>query len=183
MIAKRRYSPWGAIQSSKQVAEGIEFVGTASHGGFKLDRSRNAKMPAVFRRDGGRYEEDCEVDLVVLSFPELFTAEQVQAAHKSAKNWFADEYEKHFGVVIPLAESHQKREKAFRENTFDKFVVRSAWGDWHEKVPQGMVGTYAKCAKTGEEKYFLVTSDEYAKRDHSGFVIDPAVHQEVEPIV
>ena len=127
MIAK--YSPWGRIQSSKTIAEGIEFVSTASHGGVKLDRKNNAKMPVVFRRKNGWYEEDCEAALVIITFPEHFKQEVVDAAHKSAKNWYPDEYEKHFGVVIPLAESSTKSSRAFDAENHDKFVVTSAWGD------------------------------------------------------
>lgn len=182
-MTKVKYSPWGAIQHAKQVAEGIELVSTAGHGGFKLDRRRNAKMPEVFRRPGGWYEEDCEYALVVLIFPELFSEKEVEAAHKSAKNWFPDEYEKHFGVVIPLNESGKKRERAFKAETQDKFVVRAAWGDYHKNVPAGMVGVLAKCESTQEEKSFLVPGTEYAQRSPCGFVIDPAIHQEISSLL
>lgn len=181
-MTKVKYSPWGAIQHAKQIAEGIDLVSTASHGGFKLDRRRNAQMPEVFRRKGGWYEEDCEYALVVLIFPELFSEREVELSHKSAKNWFPDEYEKHFGVVIPLAESSHKRERAFKKETADKFVVCAAWGDYHQNVPKGMVGVLARCENTKEEKFFLVPGTEYAQRFDYGFVIDPAVHQEISSL-
>lgn len=53
-------SPWGAIQECSELAPGIWSVSTASHGGIKLDRNRQASMPADMKRPGGWYEEDCE---------------------------------------------------------------------------------------------------------------------------
>lgn len=175
-------SPWGRIQDIKSFGIGIDFVGTASHGGFKLDSKRNAQVPEPFRNKNGWYEEDCEAAFVIMSFPELFSDEQVKSAHRSAKNWYPERYERHFGVVIPLEESCEKRSIAFDEQNHGNFVVRSAWGDWHDNVPKGMVGVYAKCQKTGEEKYFLVGGEEYKDRNAHGFVIDLERHQEVDPI-
>lgn len=37
------YTPWGKADYEKVYAEGIVFYGTPSHGGFKLDRERNAR--------------------------------------------------------------------------------------------------------------------------------------------
>ena len=55
-----KYSPWGAIQSTHTLADGALFVTTAGHGGVKLDRRRNAAIPAPARSAGGWYEEDCQ---------------------------------------------------------------------------------------------------------------------------
>src|SRR3546814_13103769 len=53
-------TPWGMAQSSEIYADGVVFHSTASHGGIKLDRARNAAMPAMLRVASGWYEEDCE---------------------------------------------------------------------------------------------------------------------------
>ena len=52
-------TPWGEAQHVTHIQEGVWFASTASHGGIKLDRKRNAKIPAVARIEGGWYEEDC----------------------------------------------------------------------------------------------------------------------------
>src|SRR3546814_20289332 len=46
-------TPWGMAQSSEIYADGVVFHSTASHGGIKLDRARNAAMPAL-RSEGRR---------------------------------------------------------------------------------------------------------------------------------
>ncbi len=49
-------SPWGVIQDKRELAPGIWQVSTASHGGIKLSRERNAAMPDYMRNEGGWYE-------------------------------------------------------------------------------------------------------------------------------
>lgn len=173
-------SPWGSVQQSKEYAKGVTFVSTAGHGGFKLDRTHNAKIPLVFRNKGGWYEEDCEWAKVAITFPELFNEEMNALAHKTAKNWFPDEYEKHFNVVINTDASIVKRDRAFKIENYHNFVVKAAWGDWHNLVPQGMVVVLAIKESTGERKFFKIAKQEY---NNNGFVINPDIHQESNPIV
>ena len=66
-------TPWGMSQSASIYAEGIVFHSTAGHGGFKLDRTRNAGMNPALRLSGGWYEEDAEWALVAAGYPGLFT--------------------------------------------------------------------------------------------------------------
>ena len=81
-------SPWGPIEKVTEIATGIKFVSTLSHGGFHVSAERMTKMPDNLKdkrrfarhaeRDGeGWFEEDCEVYLVVLAFPEEFSDTQV----------------------------------------------------------------------------------------------------------
>ena len=88
-------TPWGTAQHVTQLADGVCFVSTASHGGFKLSAERNAKVPKAWREGSfggqglqGWYEEDCDVALVMLTFPELFEAEVTERARKSFGSWF-----------------------------------------------------------------------------------------------
>lgn len=177
------HSPWGWIQSVKEMSEGMWFVSTAGHGGIKLSRQLNAKMPKQFRREGGWYEEDCEVSLVVLAFPDRFTPVQVKDAEVSAKNWFPAAYESWTGTEIPLAESMTKRGDHFAKVNQDNWIVISALGSWHQKVPQGMVGGVATkggaTRGSAGERCFLIPEAEYAQRSPFGFVVDPARHEEV----
>jgi len=82
-----RYSPWGAVQTQRTIADGIVQVSTASHGGIHLSPSRVAKVKEKFPNFvpfSGKfewYEEDCDVAIVVATFPEYF-AESVAMANK-----------------------------------------------------------------------------------------------------
>lgn len=85
-------TPWGVADFVKVLAPGVVMVGTPSHGGIWLSRERCDAMPRELAgvvtfvesggpqapREGGRwYEEDCDVALVALAFPELFPREFV----------------------------------------------------------------------------------------------------------
>mgnify|MGYP003452830810 CR=1 FL=1 len=87
-------SPWGAIQTRREIAPGIVRVTTASHGGIWLAADRLAQMPSGFVRpsayhDGLEwFEEDCEAALVILAFPAAFPAESLVYAKAAAARWF-----------------------------------------------------------------------------------------------
>jgi hypothetical protein len=171
------HSPWGWIQSVTTIAEGIWFVDTAGHGGFKLSRKRQRQMPQALRLNGAWYEEDCEAFLVILGFPQCFKKEEVEQAHKSVKNWFPGLYEEWSGKVIPVEESFKKREKLFYETHKEDYIVISAFGDWKEGIPKGMVGVVATKGgiRNASQRYFLVSQEEY----HMDFVVDLSRHQEI----
>ena len=65
-------SPWGQVYERKQIAEGIEEVSTARHGGIILSESRAEAMPAHLSLNTLYYEEDEQHALVTLAFPEHF---------------------------------------------------------------------------------------------------------------
>ena len=81
-------SPWGTSEKVTEIAKGIKFVSTPSHGGFHVSAERMTRMPDNLKdkrrfgihaeRDGdGWFEEDFEVYLVVLAFPEECSDTQV----------------------------------------------------------------------------------------------------------
>jgi hypothetical protein len=181
MPQKAGRSPWGKIQTVKTISHGIWFVSTASHGGIKLSRKRQAEMPEEFRAKGAWYEEDCQYSLVILGFSEIFRENEVEIARRTAKNYYPDEYEQWSGQSVPVEESKIKKDRVFLEQTKDKFVVSAAWADWQAGVPTGMVGVLAHKTSTKEEKWFLVPSEEYAQRKGC-FVIQPN-HQEVSKFI
>lgn len=170
-------SPWGTIQHIETIAEGVAFVSTAGHGGIKLDRKRNAAMPAPLRIAGGWYEEDCEWALVVLGLPQHFTDKQRQDALQTVKDVFPTRYEDWTGETLPITESYEKCRRKFFEDNAEKLVAVSAFGSWHEKVPQGWVGIAA--VKGGvwvagvQTLWFLVPEAEYNLRNRFGYVVDP----------
>lgn len=72
-------TPWGPAQTVIKVARGITMYSTASHGGFHLSPSRNAKIPYEAKENtwcqqglNGWYEEDCDAEIVLKTFPEYF---------------------------------------------------------------------------------------------------------------
>lgn len=75
-------TPWGQSDGQRTYAPGIVFYETPSHGGFKLDEERNAKVPDKYRRKNGWYEEDWEYLKVVTTFPDLFEDRIVNLARK-----------------------------------------------------------------------------------------------------
>lgn len=93
-MSKITWTPWGVPDEQRELAEGIIFVGTPSHGGFWLDEERNALVPASWRKasfngqgEGGWYEEDCDWCLVALTFPGLFEATERAAARLTFQHW------------------------------------------------------------------------------------------------
>lgn len=99
MSGPRRYSetlpekemrtPWGDSQQSSRIAEGIINISTASHGGIRLSPERQAKVARLFPRfisfaGGAWYEEDCDVAVVAIVFPESFSDAVIRAAVNSA---------------------------------------------------------------------------------------------------
>jgi uncharacterized protein DUF7007 len=177
------HSPWGAVQHGEKLADEDFFVSTAGHGGIKLAQARNASIPDVFRKEGGWYEEDCDW-AIPMDFLKLDLAKR-DIAIATLKNWHWKAYESWFKEIIPPGSSFLKDEHLFQEANRANWVVISASGDWHEKVPEGMVGCVATLGgRRGDgrsprpaERNFLVPADEYAKRDRFGFVIDESRDQ------
>lgn len=176
-------TPWGASQYQKEIAPGVVFHGTAGHGGLKVDRKLTARIPDYLREPGGWYEEDLAWAKVFCVFPHLAKDEkEKEEAKRTLANWFPDEYERFYGFTLQPGESYKKDEKAFKAMTIEKglYVSTSAFGDWHEEVPEGMVGVCATVGGVWEQGapkgWFLVPGDEYKDRTNFGFIIDPERH-------
>lgn len=194
-IPSARLNYWGKPDTATEIAEGIVWVSTPGHGGFALSHQRQAEMPAHLRVDQGAYEEDCDWCMVVLAFPHIVPAylraitskwsvdRLNQCADETLRNWHPARWEQHTGKTIEPGQSFQRDQQRFREQHAADFIVCTAWGDWAEGVPAGMVGVWATEGedRSKEGKYFLVPADEYAARGDK-FVIDLAKHQEIPPI-
>lgn len=167
-------TPRGEAQTTDVHAEGVAFHSTASHGGFKLDTERNALVHPLWRNDGF-YEEDCEAAIVIVTFPELFSAEIAAAAHKTAKNWFPEAYEQIFGVTLRPGESITKDEQDFRRQHAEDWIVISAITSQHRPGFIECVATKGGVRGRDSEHCFLVPATEYRQGRH-GFIIDRARH-------
>ncbi len=90
-------TPWGPSQHIRKIADGIEFVSTAGHGGFRLSPERQQVLAKRFPKfkpfTGNRMwlEEDCDALLVYVLFPEHFEPERVEKikAHILANPYYA----------------------------------------------------------------------------------------------
>lgn len=108
-------SIWGRVQDGVKYTDGVYWLSTAGHGGFKLDAKHNALIPAAFRdpatrfggqRAAGWYEEDCDWAIPVW-FLKL-VPDDWERALKWVKDWHWRAYEIHYGVVLEPGESCMK---------------------------------------------------------------------------
>lgn len=171
-------TPWGKADFVRPHAEGITFVGMPGHGGYKLDRKRNAQVHPAWRQKGGWYEEDCAAWIVVYTFAEQVGKNRADAT-QSLKNYYPDAYMTITGEKVTAAESYVVREREFNAVHVSDYVTRTAWGDWHPSVPKGKVGVRATLGGIleTEERYYLVDESRYGNRIHSGggYVINPSL--------
>lgn len=184
-------TPWGEAQYVNNPAAGIVSVSTAGHGGIKLSPERNRRIPAALRNKSGWYEEDAESNIVGMYHPEAFPHfkggdEVAILAHceQSVKNNFPDQWEAAKGRSLLPNESSTLRERAkvankeaFRAAHADEFVTLGN-GDTNNQqkwIPQGHAVTTARIDATGEERSFLVPSDQVIENNMWGkqVVIDP----------
>jgi hypothetical protein len=188
MLKRGSRTPWGSVQYIQYIAEGIQHVSTAGHGGIKLDRKRNSAMPEYLRCEGGWYEEDCDWAKVAVVYPSGFTPKQQESAKNTLQHWCPEGFEAFFQCTILPGHSHVKDEKAFQEAHKNDWVVVAASGDWHANVPKGFVGVTARLGgktvfygdEKPEERYFLVPDAEYDNRSKFGFVINPTKHKQID---
>jgi hypothetical protein len=179
-------TPWGAPRHIKKLADGIQSVSTASHGGIKLSTERNERIPDYMRNSDGWYEEDEQWAKVAVIFPDAFPSGSVADAYNTLQNWHPEAYEKFTGKTLKPGESFMRDRQLFEREHADSLVVVSAYGAWASWVPKGFVGCHAYVGgrnehghTKGARRAFLVPEAEYDARSQHGFVIDPAKHQEV----
>jgi len=86
-------SPWGEVQNTTPVTEGIEQVTTAGHGGIRVFGQTSTKLSVAAKdqaicEDGSYwFEEDCNWAIVANEFPESFSERDQELAQSSLKRW------------------------------------------------------------------------------------------------
>lgn len=209
---------WGRAQTADVLTPWAGHVTTAGHGGLKIDAAHNAQIPADVRARAGWYEEDVDWAIPVCMWPKLSMAlavaenecrrrcdeamfpvwndEQMVAraantleqAKRTVRNSYPDFYERFYGVTLQPGESHARDEAAFYAQHANDWIVISAVGDHHPKVPKGMIFVLARLGGRGSadagraDRCFLVTEADYQLPRTFGFVVDAARHQEVGPL-
>ena len=178
------HSPWGRIQDVEPIVKDVWSVSTPGHGGLKLSRRYNARMPAYMRSPGGWYEEDIRWSLPVLVFAAEFADQPklVQAAHETAKNWHPVWYERFTGHAVPLAESSTLRRRAFERANEDNWIGRSA-----RSIDGGEVRVVAVrgCNRqVGDpERTYIVAGDRYDARSPYGYIIDESLDESLDDAI
>ena len=99
-------TPWGLSQASREIAPGIVWHQTASHGGFFVAPERIAEMPKLLRdfqpwAGAHWYEEDCDWCLVALAFPQHFPADTLPVALATLKSYQPDLYDRALVAGLP----------------------------------------------------------------------------------
>lgn len=163
------YTPWGTADSVHRYSDGIAFVSTSSHGGFKVPAKLNRRIPPPLRKGDGWYEEDCEWAIVALFHPDspAFGSDGksrddvCRDARRLVKEYFPDDYEAATGIAVRPEESHIVARRAARAEHPDRYEVRSAKGDWDPRVPKGFVHAYAERVCDGRPLVFRIPEQEY----------------------
>lgn len=98
-------------------------------------------------------------------------------------------YERFYKVTLQPGESMRKDEDDWKRTHAGDIQVVSAFGDWQNGVPNGMVGVVACVGGRADQgqyggvcRYFLVPKAEYDTRHQNAcgtFIIDPTRHAEV----
>jgi hypothetical protein len=133
-------TPWGTADWVTPMAPGIVSVSTPGHGGVKLSPERNRKIPIALRQASGWYEEDCDVYIPMMNYPEAFvrdgqTVEEIREFGKQGViNWFPNGYETAFNTTLARGQSHSKDEQTWRKLHEDDEIAISA-----STAPDGMV--------------------------------------------
>jgi hypothetical protein len=179
-------SPWGKVDNVETILPGdMWFVSTPSHGGIKLSRRYQGRVPEMMRRRGAWYEEDVDWSIPGVIFADAFSPKDAESAASTMKNWLPDEYRELTGIEVAAGESHRMRERQAKARHRNDWVAVAAFGDWHEDVPPGKVGVVATVGGRRDsgypERYFLVDENRY-KTGPIGYVIDEAKDIEVSRI-
>lgn len=170
-------TPWGASQLATIYADGVVSHVTAGHGGFHLSAERSARVHPMLRNDTPWYEEDAEWAIVVLTFPELFTAYERKCANETVRNSWPDAWETIFGRELRPGESWMKDRRDFeRQHAGDWIVVSAIQSDHHPGMTEVVATIGGARPNRADERRFLVPSAEYAGRGPFCFVIDDARH-------
>lgn len=96
-------TPWGMSDYCEKVTRGISFLGTPSHGGYRVSKKMYEKRIAEkglahgeITADYGNYlwfEEDCQWSFVVAAFPEFFSEKNQKAAKETIDYWYPKYFE------------------------------------------------------------------------------------------
>lgn len=153
-----KMSPWGRVQSYEVLAEGVIQVHTASHGGMKLDKVRNALIPEYLRAANGWYEEDCAVDIPIFILKLEYGGTE-EKRRKSFINQFPDFYERYTGEKVLPGMSYTRDLELFYEEHKGKWETFSAFLERDNKTVICMAVQIPADYDRGPRRYFEVPAE------------------------
>lgn len=178
-------SPWGSVQYAEMLTPFLGSVSTAGHGGLKVSPEYNKKIPPIFRKQGGWYEEDCAwaipmfflmEDIREQALPKridyLAKTEREGIALKTLKTWYWKEYEAHFDIILDVSESNLKADYIWVSQNATKWQVICANCLENDDIQLILTigGRRSTYEKTVEEKTIIMDKDVYKKfKDQSGY--------------
>jgi len=180
-------SPWGTVQSVTEITEGVHLVSTAGHGGLKVARAQNARIPAPLRRRGGWYEEDAEASI---PFWALYDERIAEASGESRERhaetvraYYPDAWTAATGEPVTREQSRIVAQREDEVRYAGRIVARAAWGSWDATVPAGCVGLSAwpvgaSGFHVSAGSYWLADESRYRRERAEcslGYLIDPLV--------
>jgi hypothetical protein len=157
-------SPWGRPDSQREIAPGITHVTTGSHGGILVSPEQFASMPSCCQlrhsTEGAWYEEDCDLNLVILAFPQHFPDASIWSALNfvSSAGFPRDRYP---GVAEYMASSHgdlaRQRRQTFIDahgHLYTRASVTSSKNGWHAYFSRIRDGLSASVADLQDDEVF-----------------------------
>jgi len=157
-------SPWGKPQTQHEITPGITQVSTASHGGILVSPELFTTMPSCFQLlcsiEGTWYEEDCEINLVVLAFPGHFPDASIWAAlnflsnSRFGRDLFpsAAEY-----IDGPAGESLRQRRQSFIDacgHLYTRGSISSSKNGWNASFSRIRDGSTASVSDLQTDEVF-----------------------------
>ncbi len=137
-------TPWGPAQSQRAIAPGIIEVSTASHGGLALSAARwqelNERLPGLKSFAGpGWLEEDCDYNLAVLAWPDLwpredyigafFAVRHLEGRDENTEDWKVQ------GARMLAAEFERKHKADFLRGSMATGAgLKRGWSVWFRPV-------------------------------------------------
>lgn len=171
-------SPWGKVQDSEMLTPFLGNVSTAGHGGLKVSPEYNKKIPSIFRKQNGWYEEDCAwaipmyflmQDIALEALPGkidyLAKTEREGIALKTLKQWYWKEYEQHFDVILDESESNLKADYIWvSQNALKWQVICSKYVENDDiELILTLGGRRSSHTNTVEERTIIVDKTVYNK--------------------
>ncbi len=178
-VLPRLETPWGVSDSYRVYDEGILFISTPSHGGFRVDAELyrqaaaqgNLPLKPGFWEEGNQYvwfEEDSEWAFVAITFPDKFTSREKEIAESTIRENYPDVWEKWKARQLQPGESWRRDLEIFRQLHANEMQVVAAVG-----MPCNPAvclvyacrgGRLENGMYAGEVKTFLVSTERYGSR-------------------
>lgn len=165
---KQLSTPWGLAERVFDVAEGIQKVSTADHGGYRLSPARQRKLKQIAGFSSEWFEEDDEAAIVEAAFPDAFDAEK---ASRRLYSTYPELMQQICGST-PAAyvqERAERLQEAFQRSPESWFIVESIGPLWINE--ESCFGFYALTGRAALN--WFLRGDQNAALSGKYFMVRP----------